>query len=247
VVLIPVIAVLGALAWPWEGPRPGPTPASTPPPATPPGGGGGPGAGNPPGGSHPGSGITNPGDAVGNGPGPAAPPSVSATGIDVVSDQVDPQPGTVATLTITVSGHQGSDRYGVSGAAVELLMTEQPGTDARLSATSVVTDAGGAAYIKLTLSKTRGRHVVYITSATLSAQYVADTLGAGGQVSRARHGGDIAGVPLTQHGSPVPFFVAAVISLALGFATPYLRHLRSFRRPTPPAAPGLRASSKKTS
>jgi hypothetical protein len=260
------MAVLGGLAWPWGAPGPGPTavsaadpiclptiivcptatPTTTPtqtprPTATPSGGHPAPGPGNPPG-ANPGS-VTNPGEAVGAVPGPGAPPSVSATSIEVVADRLDPQPGTVATLTITVSGNEAADRYGVAGAAVDLLMTEQPGTDAQLGATSLVTDAAGAAYVKLTLSKTRGRHVVNVTSATLSAQYVADTLGAGGQLSRTRHNGEIVAVPPSQRGSPLPFFVAAVISLVLGFAAPYIKRLVIALRSPPPIGPPSTPSS----
>jgi hypothetical protein len=220
VVLIPAIAVFCGLAWPLGSTGPGPSAVS---------------ADN--------SRITNPADVIGSGRGPAAPPSVKATGIDAVADPADPTPGTVATLTITVSGRQGSDRYGVSGATVKLQISDQPEHDAQLSATSVVTDAGGAASVRLTLSKTRGRHVVNITSAALSTQYVADTLGAGGQVSRIRHSGEIAGVPQVERGSPVPYFVAAVIILVLGFAAPYLIRLRFLRRPAPLARPTPRAAA----
>lgn len=114
--------------------------------------------------------------AIGAAQGPPPPPPVKATSISLASEPARPEPGAVATLVITVSGQNGADKYGVSGKNVDLVLKQSPGSDAKLDATSVTTDASGAATVKLTLSQTRGRHVVDATSKSLATEWVTDTL-----------------------------------------------------------------------
>jgi hypothetical protein len=174
---------------------------------------------------------------------------VTATAISLASEPANPEPGGVATLVITVSGQNGADKYGVSGKNVDVVLKQSPAPDAKLDATSVTTDASGAATVKLTLSQTRGRHVVDATSDGLSTEWVTDTLAGANLVSRARHGGEIDVVPVVAPNSSALFFSAAALVLLLGFGWPYLFGLwRSRRRrqsPRPQPA-GLQASSKRT-
>jgi hypothetical protein len=168
----------------------------------------------------------------------------------MASEPLNPDPGGVATLVITVSGQNGADKYGVGDKNVEVVLKQSPGSDARLDANSVTTDASGAATVKLTLSRTRGRHVVDATSEGLSTEWVTDTLAGANLTSRARHGGEIDAVPTVAGNNSTIFFAAAGIVLAVGFGWPYLLGLwRSRGRPLPswPLRVGLRASSKRTS
>ncbi len=168
----------------------------------------------------------------------------------MASEPANPDPGTVATLVITVSGQNGADKYGVSGQNVAVVLKQSPGPDAKLDATSVTTDASGAGTIRLTMSQTRGRHVVDATSNSISTEWVTDTLAGANLVSRARHGGEIDAVPVTAANNAAIFFVGAGFVLVLGFAWPYLfAQWRSWRARRPPGSrrARLRTSSKRTS
>jgi hypothetical protein len=168
----------------------------------------------------------------------------------MASEPAKPEPSIVATLVITVSGQNGADKYGVSGKNVGVVLKLSPGSDAKLDATSVTTDASGAATVKLTLSQTRGQHVVDATSESLSTEWVTDTLAGANLVSRARHGGEIDAVPVVASNNSTIFFVGAAFVLLLGFSWPYLIGLwrsRRRQRPLGPRRAGLRTSSKRTS
>lgn len=165
--------------------------------------------------------------------------SVKATSISMASEPANPEPGAVATLVITVSGQNGADKYGVSGKNVDVVLKQSPGSNAKLGATSVTTDASGAATVKLTLSQTRGRHVVDATSESLSTEWATDTLAGANLVSRARHGGEIDAVPVVASNNATIFFVGAGFILLLGFASPYLI---GRWRAAPAAPPGTAAS-----
>jgi hypothetical protein len=169
---------------------------------------------------------------------------VKATSISLASEPARPEPGAVATLVITVSGQNGADKYGVSGKNVDLVLKQSPGSNAKLDATSVTTNASGAATVKLTLSQTRGRHVVDATSKSLATEWVTDTLAGANLVSRARHGGEIDAVPVAAPNNAAIFFVGAGFVLLLGFAWPYLIGLWRSRRWQGPRRAGLRTSPK---
>jgi hypothetical protein len=156
----------------------------------------------------------------------------------------------VVALVITVSGQNGPDRYGLAGKNVDVTIKQSPSSDAKLDAASVTTDSAGAATVKLTLSQTRGRHVVDATSEGLSTEWVTDTLAGASLLSRARHGGEIDAVPVMAANNPAIYFAAAGLALVLGFAWPHLiRVWRSERRPRPPGSrPAVvRPSSTRTS
>jgi hypothetical protein len=168
----------------------------------------------------------------------------------MASEPANPDPGTGATLVITVSGQNGADKYGVSGVNVDVALKQSPGPDAKLDATSVTTDASGAATVKLTLSQTRGRHVVSAATSGLSTEWVTDTLAGANLVSRARHGGEIDVVPVAPSNTAATFFVGAGFIFVLGFAWPYLRSQwtsRGWHLPVGFGRAGLRTSSKRTS
>jgi hypothetical protein len=112
---------------------------------------------------------------VGLASGAPASPGVGPTSIDVAVDPADPAPGGTAVLTVLVRGHHGAARYGIPGAPVQVSLGQQPGSDAQLSATSLLTDSSGAATTVLTLSGTRGRHAIRATSGLLTTQSVIDT------------------------------------------------------------------------
>jgi hypothetical protein len=175
---------------------------------------------------------------------------VAASSIAMASEPADPSPGAVVTLVITVSGQNGPDKYGLAGKNVDVTLKQSPRSDARLDATSVTTDSGGAATVKLTLSQTRGRHVVDATSEGLSTEWATDTLAGASRISRARHGGEIDTAPVVAANKAAIFFAAAALTLVLGFAWPYRIHLwRWWHGRQPPGSPqaGLRPSSKRTS
>ena len=169
----------------------------------------------------------------------------------ITSEPADPQPGSVATLIITVSGQNGADKYGVAAVGVSVTLKQAPGHDATLDSTNVVTDASGAATVKLTLSQTRGRHVVVATAGTINSEWTADTLAGANQLSRARHGGEIDTTTPASRGTAPFFFIAAGVVFVLGFAWPTI--LRSLKRGGPglggllPKRIGLPVSSKRTS
>jgi hypothetical protein len=175
---------------------------------------------------------------------------VAASSISMTSEPADPGPGGVVTLVITVSGQNGSDKYGLAGKNVDVTLKQSPSSDAKLDATSVTTDSGGAAIVKLTLSQTRGRHVVDATSEGLSTQWTIDTLAGASLISRARHGGEIDTTPVVAANNAAIFFAAAGLTLLLGFAWPYLIRLWRWwrgRQPPGPRRARLRPSSKRTS
>src|SRR5258708_1987940 len=193
----------------------------------------------------------NSGGAIGAASGPPAPPTVQPTSIAMTSEPADPQPGSVANLIITVSGQNGADRYGVSGVGLTVTLKQKPAPDAALDATNVVTDASGAATVKLTMSQTRGRHVVDAVAGSVTAEWTADTLAGANQLSRARHGGEIdTTTPATRGNAPL-FFVAAAVIFVLGFAWPSVFRWLSGRGlglgGLVPSRVGLRTSSKRTS
>ncbi|HXA41859.1 MAG TPA: hypothetical protein VNV65_02985 [Candidatus Solibacter sp.] len=275
---IPALAILGALSWPAGYGRPGPTTAmadcidplglicSTPSPtatATPPKASPTPSHSPSP---HPTATHSQPpstspttpstpgadsGGAIGAAPGPPAPPRVLPASIAVTSEPADPQPGSVATLIITVSGQNGADRYGVSGVGLTVTLKQKPAPDAALDATSVFTDASGAATVKLTMSQTRGRHVVDAVAGSVTAEWTADTLAGANQLSRARHGGEIDTITPATRGNAPLFFVAAAVIFVLGFAWPSVFRWLSRRGlgvgGLVPSRAGLRTSSKRTS
>ena len=154
-------------------------------------------------------------------------------------------------MIITVSGQNGADKYGVAAVGVSVTLKQAPGHDAALDTTNVVTDASGAATVKLTLSQTRGRHVVDATAGTINAEWSADTLAGANQLSRARHGGEIDTTTPASRGSAPLFFVAAGVVFALGFAWPSILRWLSRRGlglgSLVPGRVGLPVSSKRTS
>ena len=169
----------------------------------------------------------------------------------MTSEPTDPQPGSVASLIITVSGQNGADRYGVSGVGVTVTLKQKPGPDAALDVTNVVTDASGAVSVKLTMSHTRGRHVVDAVAGSLAAEWSADTLAGANQLSRARHGGEIDTITPASRGNAPLFFIAAGVIFVLGFAWPTVFSWLSRRGlglgGVVPGRVGLRPSSKRTS
>jgi hypothetical protein len=167
----------------------------------------------------------------------------------MASEPAYPQPGTVATLVITVSGQNGTDKYGVAGATVNVVLAQKPAADAKLDNTSVTTDASGAATVKLTLSQTKGRHVVDATSGGLSTEWAADTLAGANLVSRARHGGEIDSTPVVNHNNPTIFFVSAGVVIFAGYLWPVVVGRERRRRLAIPVGrpTQLRTSSKRTS
>ena len=80
--------------------------------------------------------------------------------MDLSIDPTNPEPGGSTTLTVTVSGQQGVNRFGVPGVKVALTLTEEPGGDASINPATVTTDASGTATSQMRLSTKRGRHIV---------------------------------------------------------------------------------------
>ncbi|MFN2463486.1 MAG: hypothetical protein ABR573_06240 [Candidatus Dormibacteria bacterium] len=173
------------------------------------------------------------GNLVGKAPGPPPPPAIPGSRVDILADPQAPGPGDHTTLTITVSGSRGTDRYAVPAAHVDVELSEKPDDQASLSATSLTTDGTGSAATTLTLSKTKGRHVVTATSGGISGRVVFDTLaGSTASTGRARHS---AGTLATRQPpiNPVILFVAAALFVLGGFLFPYRTKLSFGRRPRP--------------
>ena len=229
--------------------KPSPTPTATHPPTPHPtnsggGGGGGNPAPVPPPPTAVGPAFTAPtpadsGNLVGASSGPPTPPAVPGTSLQITADPPNAGPGTSALITVTVSGSRGSDRYAVTNAAVTLELVEKPESDATLSSTSLTTDVAGSAIAKLTLSKTRGRHVVKATSSGLSGQVLVDTLaGARASSTRAHHDGILAQVKAPAIDPSYLVDLAGLI-LVVSFLLPYRRRAYAWlrRRPSGPRTP----------
>jgi hypothetical protein len=140
---------------------------------------------------------------------------------------------------VTVSAVRGNDRFGVSGAIVDFSLTTFPDTDASLSPTEVITDDSGTADTSLVLSKRPGRHVIQATSGNLSVTLELDTLTPAGLApTRARHLGAVYPGAAAIQRDATPFYIAAMVILAVG----WLAHYRPWVRlpATPPPGPALR-------
>ena len=175
---------------------------------------------------------------MGQGSGPATPPPVPGSRVDIQADNQKPGAGESTVLTVTVSGSRGSDRYAVPAAAVDVQLTEKPDDTARLSANTLTTDLSGSAMTRLTLSTTKGRHVVTATSGGISSRIVFDTLaGTTASASRARHSAGVITTKVPPIVDPNYLYLAAGFFLVGGFVLPYRKRvLGRFRRARPAVA-----------
>ena len=168
----------------------------------------------------------DPGSLVGQGSGPPAPPSVPGSRIDFQADPQAPGPGESTVLTVTVSGSRGGDRYAVPNVDIELTLSEKPDQAASLSTTSLTSDVTGSALTRLTLSRTKGRHVVTATSGGASSHIVFDTLaGSTAGAGRARHSAGFITTVNPPVVNPALLFTGAAIFLVGGFLFPYRRRV----------------------
>jgi hypothetical protein len=151
--------------------------------------------------------------------------------IEISADPLSPGPGGSATLTITVSGTRGGDKYGVPGVTVQLAFAQAPAADAQLDPTSVTTDQTGTATTRLTLSKKAGRHLITASGGGLQSSLTLDTLAPPARdPTRARHVEIDPLAPPAQPRDMTLFFYAAAVVLIVGFGAHYAR------RPARPAA-----------
>ena len=229
--------------------KPSATPARTPTPRpTASSGGGGSGGGGGTGTTQPPPATTyvpppavapaDPGSLVGQGSGPPAPPPVPGSRVDMLADPQKVGPGESTMLTVTVSGSRGVDRYAVPNVDVDVVLSEKPDEQASLAATHLKTDVTGSATTRLTLSHTKGRHVVTASSGGVSSHLVFDTLaGSTASTGRARHSAGVITTAVPPVVDPAYLFMAAGVFLVGGFVLPYRRHaLRLVRRGGRPAA-----------
>jgi len=176
---------------------------------------------------------------VGQSAGPPPPPAVPGSRVDIQAEPQKPGPGQSTLLTITVSGSGGSDRYAVPNAKVEVQLSEKPDAAATVSDSSLTTDVSGSATTKLTLSTTKGRHVVMATSSGVSSSMVFDTLsGATANTGRARHSARLTTAPPSPGLNPAFLLLAAGFFLVAGFLLPYRERVLARLRPAPTAVPG---------
>lgn len=177
------------------------------------------------------------GNLVGQSSGPPTPPAVPGSRLDIQTDPSNPRPGTDVLVTVTLSGSSGADRYAVPNAPVTLELVEKPDDRATLSATNLTTDVTGSATARLTLSPTRGRHVVRATSGGLRNQALVDTLaGSTASSGRARHDGNLVQTRVAPVVDPMYLVAAAVLILVVSFLWPYRRRVFGRRRAAVPAS-----------